>query len=322
MLDNSTPVQHISADKSISIPDNGYTLRHDKSYWNRWHYRSEIVDWGSAEPVFTVALKTAVHICCDRLDEKKKKKSVIKTTSNDTSKWKIYASDKNTEVLQNSKTQSVSRWCQNKIHSIEDLNQMISEPWEDKQSNSALVIRLHVGLFIVNTCFIKPALTFVCYFGFDSCNQNWSVYCREAAKSDMTNVGQTVQVFSQSGRHDWSSLESIMIKAYWHWAPITFFFLFFSLWPEREKKKDSSWSTTLRKVSEREKKKITFQFSHCRAFINPKNVGRNSAGAIDFPLIRFFFYQTGFVWWELSWQEKTSLKVQLFQTVKTMTSHV
>lgn len=93
---------------------------------------------------------------------------------------------------------------------------------EDKQPNPALVIERQLGLFILNTCFNKTSVTF-CYLEFDSCNQNWSVFCGEAAKSDMTNVGQTVQVCSQSGRRDWSPLESIMIKPYWPRTSIKIF---------------------------------------------------------------------------------------------------
>lgn len=99
---------------------------------------------------------------------------------------------------------------------------------EDKQPDPAVVIERQLGLFILNICFNKASVTF-CYLEFDSCNQNWSVFCREAAKSDMTNVGQTVQVCSQSGRRDWSSLESIMIKSYWPWASIKIFFFFFGM---------------------------------------------------------------------------------------------
>lgn len=136
---------------------------------------------------------------------------------------------------------------------------------EDKQPNSALVIKLHVGLFIVNICFIKPAVTFVCYLRFDSCNQNWSVYCREAAKSDMTNAGQTVQVFSQSGRRDWSSLESIMIKPYWHWASIkTFFF------DGRQKRKIAADRLQCEKVLA----KNCISIQPYRAFINPNMLQR------------------------------------------------
>lgn len=35
-----------------------------------------------------------------------------------------------------------------------------------------LLLSIMFGLFIVNICFIQPAVTFVCYYGSDSCNQN------------------------------------------------------------------------------------------------------------------------------------------------------
>lgn len=157
-----------------------------------------------------------------------------------------------------------------------------SDIWstEDKQPNSTLVMRLHVALFLVNICFIKSSVTFVCYFGFDSCNQNWFGQCWEAAKSDMTNVGQTVQVFSQSGRCDSSFHESIMIKSYWRWASIKIFFF-----PYGTGKK------TKQLIDYRAKSfsQIMHLNSALQNIYELRIVGGNSAPAIDFPLIRFFF---------------------------------
>lgn len=142
----------------------------------------------------------------------------------------------------------------------------------------------HAGLFTVNICLIKPSVSFVCYFGFDICNQNWSVCYREAAKSDMTNAGQTVQVLSQSGRHDWSSLESIMIKLYWRRASIKISF------DSREKRKMAAYQKWKKKVWVKDC--ISLQLY--RAFIKPKKCWRTCSSAIDFPLIRFFLWSDQF----------------------------
>lgn len=42
----------------------------------------------------------------------------------------------------------------------------------DKQPKSKPVIKRHVGLFTVNMYFIKPSVVLVCYFWFDSYNQD------------------------------------------------------------------------------------------------------------------------------------------------------
>lgn len=113
---------------------------------------------------------------------------------------------------------------------------------DDKQPNSApLLLSLMFGPFILNICRIKPADTFV-ILECDSRNQNWSVYCGEAAKSDMTNVGQTVQVCSQSGPCDWSSLKSITVKSYRQWASIKNFFFF---WAGGEMTAERLWGEKL-----------------------------------------------------------------------------
>lgn len=69
---------------------------------------------------------------------------------------------------------------------------ILSHIWniEDKQPTSALVIKLHVGPFILNICFIKPAVTFVIlsltaviridlYTAGRQLNQTWQMWGRQ-----------------------------------------------------------------------------------------------------------------------------------------------
>lgn len=171
--------------------------------------------------------------------------------------------------FQNNKTNLVSGWYQSETHSIEEWDIRISEP-----------LMPHAGLFTVNICLIKPSVSFVCYFEFDICNQNWSVCYREAAKSDMTNAGQAVQVLSQSGRRDWSSLESIMIKLYWHRASIKISF------DSRENRKMAAYHKWKKKSLS---KRLYFTSALQSIYKAPQKRWRTCSSAIDFPLIRFFF---------------------------------
>lgn len=114
----------------------------------------------------------------------------------------------------------------------------------------------------------------------------------------MTNVRQTVQVCFQSGRRDWFSLKSIMFSPYWQWASIKIYYYFFFWMAWREEK-------TFSRV-------LLFNWIQ-QSMYESKNVGWISAGAIDFPLIRFI---TRLV---LLGDE---FQVMLFQPVKEMMSYV
>lgn len=123
-----------------------------------------------------------------------------------------------------------------------------SDIWstEDKQPNSRLVIRLHVALSLVNICFIKPSLTFVCYFGLtaviridlDSAgrqlNQTWQMWGRQC-RCFLNQAGVIHPLMNPS----WSSLidSGLLLRLF-----------FFSCSPCGTEGKNS-WLTVVQKVS-------------------------------------------------------------------------
>lgn len=73
-------------------------------------------------------------------------------------------------------------------------------------------------------------------------------------------MGQTMQLFSQSGRRDWSAVESIMIRPYWLRGLSHSFFFF-----RRKERRSSCFAAANTKFPPRNQ----FSVQPFRAFINP-----------------------------------------------------